>query len=101
MSSSARQALGNAESTIEVSDLRDQVRNLGDDLKELARLTKSALGQKVHAAKGSAASVYDRSRDKAVEYRDHIVDAARENPLKSILIAAAVGAVLGLVFGRR
>ncbi|HEX5050228.1 MAG TPA: DUF883 domain-containing protein [Planctomycetota bacterium] len=87
--------------TVDSSDLRDQVRVLGEDVKELARLTKTALGHKVEAAKSAAQGVVDLGRDKAVEYRDHVSDLTREQPIKSILIAAGVGAVLGLILGRR
>ncbi len=90
-----------ATAAVDGSDLRDQLRVLGDDIKELARLTKTALGQKVEAGKSAAHEVVDRGRDKAAEYRDRVSDLTREQPLKSILIATGVGAVLGLILGRR
>ena len=86
---------------VDGADLRDQVRVLGEDLKELARLTKTALGQKVEATKGAAHELVDRGRDKAAAYRDHVSDLTRKQPMKAVLIAAGVGAVLGLILGRR
>jgi ElaB/YqjD/DUF883 family membrane-anchored ribosome-binding protein len=86
---------------VDGADLRDQVRVLGQDFKELARLTKTALGQKVEATQGAAHQVFDRGREKAAEYRDHVSHLTREQPIKAILIAAGVGAVLGLILGRR
>lgn len=90
-----------ASAAVDGADLREQVRVLGEDLKELGRLTKTVLGQKVDAGKTAANEAIDRGRDKAVEYRDRVADLAREQPIKSILIAAGVGAVLGLILGRR
>jgi len=86
---------------VDGADLRDQVRVLGEDLKELGRLTKTALGQKVDATKSAAHDVVGHGRDKAAEYRDRVSDLTREQPIKAILIAAGVGAVLGLILGRR
>ncbi|MEO6593801.1 MAG: hypothetical protein ABIP94_03515 [Planctomycetota bacterium] len=90
-----------AAATPETSELRDQVRVLGEDVKELARMTKDALGQKVDAVKNAAHGVMEQGRDKAAEYRDHVSDLTRAQPIKSILIAAGIGAVLGLILGRR
>ena len=90
-----------AAAAVDGADLRDQLLVLGDDIKELARLTKTALGQKVEAGKSAAYEAVGRGRDQAAEYRDRVSDATREQPIKSILIATGVGAVLGLILGRR
>lgn len=90
-----------ATAEVDGTDLRDQVRVLGEDLRELGRLTKTALGQKVEATKTAAHEAIGSARDKAAEYRDHVSDLTREQPIKAILIAAGVGAVLGLILGRR
>ncbi|MCK5941078.1 MAG: hypothetical protein KAI24_03835 [Planctomycetes bacterium] len=83
------------------SDLRDQVRVLGEDVKELGRLTKEALAHKVDSAKDAAQGAVEAGKDKALEYRDRLSEATREQPIKSVLIAAGIGAVIGLFMGRR
>lgn len=85
----------------DTSDLREQVRVLGDDVKELARLTRNALGQKVEAARHATSAAFARGRDSAKHYGERLGDLTRENPLKSVLVAAGVGALLGLILGRR
>jgi ElaB/YqjD/DUF883 family membrane-anchored ribosome-binding protein len=85
----------------EPAELREHMRMIGDDVKELARVAKDALAQKVESAKGATADLYSRGHDKVVEYKDHFVDLARENPIRSVLIAAGVGAVVGLLLRRR
>lgn len=90
-----------ATATAESSDLIEQVRILGEDVKELARLTKAAVGDKVHAAQQAAHSVVDYGREKATEYRDRVGDMTREKPIKALLLAAGAGTVLGLILGRR
>ncbi len=83
------------------TDLREQVRVLSNDVKELGRMTKDALADKVDLAKSAAKDAVDAGREKAVGYRDQLADATREKPMKSLLIAAGVGAVLGLILRRR
>lgn len=92
---------GDALSTNDTSDLREQVRVLGEDVRELGRLSKAAIAEKVGAAKNAAGHAVEYSRDKALEYRDVVAEKTREQPIKSLLIAAGVGAVIGLVLGRR
>jgi ElaB/YqjD/DUF883 family membrane-anchored ribosome-binding protein len=43
----------------------------------------------------------DSGKDRVVVWRDGIQDGIRERPIQSILIAAAAGAVIGLILGRR
>jgi ElaB/YqjD/DUF883 family membrane-anchored ribosome-binding protein len=43
----------------------------------------------------------DNSKARATEWRDGFQDGVREKPIQSVLIAAAVGAVIGLIVGRR
>jgi len=86
---------------VDGSDLREQVRILGDDVKELARLTKAAVGEKAQTARQAARGVVDYGREKATAYGDQMSDMTREQPIKALLIAAGVGAVLGLLIRRR
>lgn len=72
------------------TDIRQQLHTLRDDVKELARVTANAASERVAAAK-----------DRVVGYRDHVEDLAKDNPLRAMLIAAGVGAVLGLILARR
>ena len=83
------------------ADLREQVRVLGEDVKELGRMTKDLMASKVENARSAAMDAVEAGRDKVVDYRDRLADATREKPLKSVMIAAGVGAVLGLLLGRR
>lgn len=85
----------------ETNELRDQVRVLGDDVKELARLTKNSLAERVEKVRDSAASTYEAGVEKAGEYKEKVADATRENPFKALLIAAGAGALVGLILGRR
>jgi ElaB/YqjD/DUF883 family membrane-anchored ribosome-binding protein len=43
----------------------------------------------------------DSSKARVGEWKDGFADGIREKPVQSVLIAAAVGAVVGLLVGRR
>jgi len=47
--------------------------------------------------KTNTGNVYESASDKVLETRDKAQDLVRENPFKSIIIAAAVGAVVGVI----
>jgi ElaB/YqjD/DUF883 family membrane-anchored ribosome-binding protein len=43
----------------------------------------------------------ESGKDRATEWKDGVQDGIRERPIQSVLIAAAVGAVVGVILGRR
>ena len=53
------------------------------------------------AVKAKLRNMVDSGRNHVVEWRDGVQEGIRERPLQSILIAAAAGAVIGLILGRR
>jgi len=53
------------------------------------------------AVKAKLRNLVDSGRDRVVEWRDGVQEGIRERPMQSILIAAATGAVIGLILGRR
>jgi ElaB/YqjD/DUF883 family membrane-anchored ribosome-binding protein len=85
----------------ESSHIGQQLGVLGEDVKELGRMGKDAIVEKIGAVKDAAGHAVAHGRDKVVEYRDAVADRTREQPIKSLLIAAGVGALVGIVLGRR
>ena len=56
------------------------------------------------AGPGMKARMHDMiesGRDRANEWKGGLQDGIRDRPIQSVLIAAAVGAVLGVILGRR
>ena len=53
----------------------------------------------VEHARERVGHLYRRSKERAVEMEGEFEDYVREKPVKSVLIAAGVGAGLGLVLG--
>jgi len=51
--------------------------------------------------KGHVSRLVEKGKARAIEWQGGVQDGIRERPVQSVLIAAAVGAVLGLIVGRR
>lgn len=51
--------------------------------------------------KGRVSRLVETGKARAIEWRGGVQDGIRERPVQSVLIAAAVGAVIGLIVGRR
>jgi ElaB/YqjD/DUF883 family membrane-anchored ribosome-binding protein len=81
--------------------LRQQTETVREDLGQLGRLAKQAAKEKLGEARETAAGYYDHGRKKADELETQLVDYVRTKPLKSILIAAGVGALFGILISRR
>jgi ElaB/YqjD/DUF883 family membrane-anchored ribosome-binding protein len=62
---------------------------------------KQLTGDGVDAVRETAQEFIDQGRAKAQELTESMEDRVREQPVKSVLIAAGVGFVLGLFFLRR
>ncbi len=51
--------------------------------------------------KGRVTQLVETGKARAIEWTGGVQDGIRERPVQSVLIAAAVGAVIGLIVGRR
>ncbi len=71
-------------------DLRSQIGVIGDDIRTLGRQVKQITSRQLHAV-----------GDRATAMADAVGDRVRDQPMRAVLIAAGVGAVLGLLLRRR
>lgn len=78
-----------------------QAQVVRDDLRELGSLGKEAAKEFVGDAKRSAADTYKRGRESVSMAGDRFRGYVEENPMKSVLIAAAAGVILGAFWSRR
>jgi ElaB/YqjD/DUF883 family membrane-anchored ribosome-binding protein len=87
-----------AKPEVKEAKARDQVRErataVKEDLRELGRVTRDA-------TKETASHLLDQSKHKYGEIEDQVVTYIREKPVKSVLIAAGAGLLLGFLFTRR
>lgn len=81
--------------------LRSQAGTVAEDIGQLGKLAKNATREKLGEAREVAADYYEKGRVKAGELETQLTDYVRAKPLKSVLIAAGVGALLGILASRR
>lgn len=87
--------------TSATDQLRAHGETVREDLGQLGRLAKTAAKEKMGEARGVATDYYGQGRKKAGELETQVVDYVRTKPLKSVIIAAGVGALLGILMSRR
>jgi ElaB/YqjD/DUF883 family membrane-anchored ribosome-binding protein len=59
------------------------------------------VGQKLDDIASEAHDLYGRGRDRALVWKDSVGHYVQDQPMKSLLIAAGVGLVLGALLSRR
>jgi ElaB/YqjD/DUF883 family membrane-anchored ribosome-binding protein len=82
------------------SQLRDQTETVREDIRKLGRIAKDVAHEKVDEARQTATEYYGQGREKAGELEDQLVTYIREKPIKSMLIAAGIGAFFGFFWSR-
>ncbi len=82
-------------------DLKEKAGRLKEHVGQTASLAKEVAGEGLKTVKNKAGEVYRAGVDKAAAMKDCTVDYVRENPLKTVLIAAGIGAVAGMLLARR
>ncbi len=87
--------------TAAASEVRQHAKAVNEDLRGLGRATKEVAQEKMGDAKQKATEYYEQGKKKASEFEDQIESYVRQKPLKSVLIAAGVGILLGFLLSRR
>jgi len=77
-----------------MEELREKTERVKDDIRELSGAAKEAAGEKFD-------QWYKDGRDKATQLSKGLEKRISERPFQSVLIAAGVGFVAGLLFRRR
>jgi len=80
--------------------LRAQAREVTKDLKEMGHIANEAVQENVGQMRENASEYYELGRDGVHKVERTFKQFIREQPLKSLLIAAGVGLVLGRFWRR-
>ena len=78
-----------------------QAKEVGKDLQEMGGTAVEALQDKFGELRNTASEYYEQGKDKFSEVEDSIEKFIKEQPLKSVLIAAGAGWLLGRFWMRR
>ncbi len=90
-----------AESDNTLEQLRSQAVRVKEDVEELGHIAKDVAREKYEELREHAGDYVKAGRAKAKEWEENIEGQIREHPVRSILIAAGIGLVVGLLIRRR
>ncbi|HEX2971669.1 MAG TPA: hypothetical protein VHP11_05020, partial [Tepidisphaeraceae bacterium] len=72
----------------------------GQNIRERAGQLSEAAQQQIGQMRQTATESYEHGRERAMEWQHNLEDYVREQPLRSVLIAAGVGALIGILWRR-
>ena len=81
--------------------MRKQARKITQDVSRMGDIARDMAQEKLEQLRESATDYKDQGRDKIQEVERTIEDYIRERPIKTILIAAGIGLLLGRFWMRR
>jgi ElaB/YqjD/DUF883 family membrane-anchored ribosome-binding protein len=76
-------------------------RTVGETLEVAGSELKAKAESMLETGKTRAGELLQRGRERAVELKGGFEEGIRAKPIQSVLIAAGVGAIVGLLVGRR
>jgi ElaB/YqjD/DUF883 family membrane-anchored ribosome-binding protein len=80
--------------------LGEQATRVMGDLRELGHTAASTAAETARGLRTQSAEALEAGKNKAVEMRDGLATKVSDNPWKSVLIAAGVGALIGFIVRR-
>lgn len=96
----SRSESGNPSNQSTASQVKDKVQEVASNVRDMGSQAYETASQKYEDAKESAAEYYRAGRDRAMEWESQIESYVRERPIKSLLMAAGVGIVIGMIWKR-
>ena len=79
----------------------EELPTISEGLQTAADAVKRLASDSVDAVRGTAHDVIEHGRAKAQEASENVEERVREKPVQSVLVAAGIGFVLGMLFSRR
>lgn len=83
-----------------INELLDVTRELRDNLARLFGAGKNVATESMERVRGRASDLMQRGRDRAKTVASDTADYVKEEPVKTLLIAAAAGVVIGWFLNR-
>jgi ElaB/YqjD/DUF883 family membrane-anchored ribosome-binding protein len=81
--------------------MKEKVQQTGQSLRDLGDSARVAAKERLEQARKTASEYYERGKQRAMEWEEGVEDYVRENPMKSLLMAAGAGLLLGIMLRRR
>jgi ElaB/YqjD/DUF883 family membrane-anchored ribosome-binding protein len=82
------------------AQLRETAGQMAGQIRDMGSQVRDAATQQYDQDRDSATEYYQQGRDKAMELQHQVEDYVREQPIKAVLMAAGIGALLGILWKR-
>ena len=82
------------------SNLTDKAAEVGQNLRDLGGQVRDQAKEKYEQFSGQAREYYDQGREMAQQWEQSLESYVQEKPIQSLLIAAGVGMLLGILWKR-
>ncbi len=90
----------NVSGTVRSRTLGEQSSKVVSDIRELGNMAKASVSEAAHDLRDQGSALLEAGRDRVTHFRDDFERSIVAHPLRSVLIAAGVGALLGLTLRR-
>ncbi len=80
--------------------LKDSAKEVTENIRNLGGQVKEAATEQYENLRSQATDYYEQSRERAQEWEQSLESYVQEKPIQSILIAAGVGMLLGILWKR-
>ncbi len=80
--------------------IREKAQELGQGLREIGQQARTAAQEQYENLRQQASEYYETGRQHAMEWEQSLEDYVRQQPVKSLLIAAGIGVILGALWKR-
>ncbi|HWB53571.1 MAG TPA: hypothetical protein VG722_05240 [Tepidisphaeraceae bacterium] len=81
-------------------ELRDSASEVGRQVREMGGQAKDAAREQYNNLRDKASEYYGQGKEALDQYTDSVGQYIQEKPIKAILIAAGIGALLGMLWKR-
>ncbi len=79
-------------------EFRQKAHAIKQDVQDLGRLTKTVAQESFDQFKGQVSESYKHGKEKAHQWEESLENQIRSHPMKSLLIAAGVGLIIGALW---
>ena len=91
---------GNPGAGSATGQLRDQASQVANNLRDMGSSVRDAATEQYEHLRDTAMDYYDQGREKAQQWTQDLEGYVREQPIKSVMIAAGIGLLLGILWRR-
>ena len=81
-------------------EAKEKLREVGSNASQQFNQIKDSANEYYQQGRDKAQEYYEQGRQKAMELEQNLEDYVREQPIKSVMIAAGIGLLLGILWRR-